>query len=107
MTIETSGAYESPTELPPEVELTRTTPVFTETTVPAGLLAAHQVASGVWGRLIVHTGELRFTFEDAPDQTHMVGAGETQVIPPQRPHHLTVAAPTTFAVEFYKAPPND
>ena len=48
--------------LPPGLMLHRTTDVFTDTTVPAGLLRAHRVAQGLWGRLVVLEGRLRFVW---------------------------------------------
>lgn len=91
--------------LPAGLELVRTTPRFDEETVPAALLAAHRIAAGVWGRLVVHAGSLRFEFDDDPRSAHRVEAGMVQVIPPQRPHHLVVDEPVVFAVEFHRAPP--
>ncbi len=88
--------------MPIGLELVRTTPTFTETTVPAALLASHKTAKGVWGRLLVHSGELNFTFEDQLDQVHHLTTGGHVDIAPQRPHHLTVGGPSTFAVEFYR-----
>ena len=38
-------------QLPDGLEHVRTTDVFDNTTVPAGLLRAHRVADGVWGRV--------------------------------------------------------
>ncbi len=89
-------------QIPPGYELTRTTPTFTNDTVPAGLLTAHRVADGVWGRLVVRTGSLHFVFEDRPDASLPVGAGGYVDIPPARPHHLELDEPASFAVEFYK-----
>lgn len=89
------------TELPEGLELARTTDVFDEDSVPAGLLRAHRVASGVWGRLVVHSGSLGFVFEDESDIVVAVGVGEHLVIPPDRPHHLELDGPVTFAVEFH------
>jgi tellurite resistance-related uncharacterized protein len=88
--------------LPDDLELMRTTPVFDEGTVPGGLLAAHRVAGGVWGRLVVHSGALVFVFEDDPDRGRSVAAGESVVIPPERPHHLVVDEPVTFTIEFHR-----
>lgn len=90
------------TQLPDGVDLIRTTPVFDNATVPAALLRAHQVADGVWGRLVVHTGALTFVFEDDLDRPVAVGAGEHVVIPPARPHHIELDEPATFAVEFHR-----
>ncbi len=96
--------------LPAGIVLARVTPTFDHHTVPAGLLAAHRVADGTWGRLIVHTGTLTFRFEDDPDHPITVDAGRHVLIPPGRPHHLELDGPVTFAVELYRpaeAPPDD
>ncbi len=90
-------------QLPEGLVLTRTTDVFDNTSVPAGLLRAHRVAVGVWGRLVVHSGTVRFVFEDEPDAAVTVGGGDTVVIPPSRQHHVELSEPCTFAVEFYRA----
>lgn len=82
--------------------LARTTDVFDNDTVPAGLLRAHRVADDVWGRLVVHGGQVRFVFEDSPDAPITVPAGAAVVIPPARPHHVELDEPARFAVEFYR-----
>ena len=92
--------------LPDGLELVRVTAEYDETTVPAGLLRAHRVASKVWGRLRVRGGPLRFVFEDDAAPTHLV-TGESQVIPPDRPHHVEVIGPVRFVVEFHRAPAGD
>ncbi len=76
--------------------------VITTRTVPAGLLRAHRVADGVWGRLVVHTGSVGFAFDDSPDDVVAVHAGDAVVIPPARPHHVELRGPATFAVEFHR-----
>lgn len=94
----------SRTQLPDGLEHVRTTDTFDVTTVPAGLLRAHRVADGVWGRLVVHTGAVTFVFDDEPDHPITAGAGDTVAIPPGRQHHLELDQPATFAVEFHRAP---
>lgn len=91
-------------ELPEGVVLVRTTDVFDNHTVPKGLLRAHQVARDVWGRLVVHAGTMGFVFEDEADAPISLGAGDTMVIPPQRPHHVELDGPVSFAVEFHRRP---
>lgn len=87
-------------ELPDDSELVRTTAVFDSDTVPAGLLRAHRVAVGMWGRLVVHAGIVNFVFDDDGDHPVTV-AGGTLVIPPARPHHLELSEDASFAVEFW------
>ncbi len=88
--------------LPDGLRLVRSTPTFDESTVPAGLLAAHRVADGVWGLLVVESGSLSFEFDDDPDGGRVLGAGDRQVIPPARSHHLVVDSPVRFHVEFHR-----
>lgn len=84
--------------------LARTTDVFDNDSVPAGLLRSHRVADGVWGRLVVQTGALTFVFDDEPDNPISVSAGESVAIPPGRVHHLEPDEPVTFVVEFHRQP---
>ncbi len=88
-------------ELPEDVSLVRTTAVFDEESVPTGLLRAHRIATGVWGRLVVRTGSLGFRFEDH-DEPMPVLAGDTVVIPPDRPHHVVIDGPVRFVIEFHQ-----
>ena len=90
-------------QLPAGLEHARTTRVFDQTSAPAGLLAAHRIAPGVWGRLLVHSGSLVFRFEDEPERAHRLDEGETLVIPPNRPHRLELdESPVSFATEFHR-----
>lgn len=90
--------------LPTGLELARTTDVFDNDSVPPGLLRAHRVASGVWARLVVRTGSIKFVFEDEPERALNVAAGESVVIPPGRLHHVELDAPATFVIEFHRMP---
>ena len=92
------------TELPDGLVLARTTDEFDNDTVPAGLLRAHRVAEGVWGRLVVRSGSLRFVFEDDSGAPIDVGPGGMVVIPPGRPHRVVLDGPARFVVEFHRKP---
>lgn len=105
----------------------RTTPRFTEDSVPRGLLSRHRVATGTWAVLVVVSGELGFVFDD-PRPEEPAGddrggedprggepagddrggvrrrPGDRQVIPPDRVHHLVIDGPVSFEIEFYRAP---
>lgn len=90
-----------PPELPAGLVLVRQTPVFTDLTTPAGLRRAHRVAVGVWGRLLVLEGRVRFVFEDLPATSHELHAGDAIVIPPDVAHRVEPAAGCRFVVEFH------
>lgn len=89
-------------ELPSGLELARTTPEFTAESVPDGLLAAHQVAEGVWGRLIVRAGTVVFVVEESGDR-RTVASGRHQVIAPGVVHHVEPSDDARFAVEFHRS----
>ena len=97
-------APEERAELPAGLAHVRTTEVFDNGTAPAGLRRAHRVADGVWGLLVVHSGALRFVFEDDPDRPVVVIAGDSVVIPPGRLHHVELDGAVTFAIEFHREP---
>ncbi len=89
-------------QIPEGFVVVRTTEVFDPETVPAGLLRAHRVADGVWGRLVVRQGTVRLVFEDTPTEPVVVDAGSTAVIPPARRHHVELGGDARFAVEFWR-----
>ncbi len=91
-------------ELPVGLALVRTTNVFDQHSVPAGLLRAHRTAPGVWGRLMVQAGKLGFVFEDDLGTRLDLGPGESVAIPPQRAHHVIVEGAVRFVVEFHRTP---
>jgi tellurite resistance-related uncharacterized protein len=82
----------------------RTTVVFDRVTAPHGLLRAHSLASEVWARLVVESGTVEFVFEDLPADVRTIGAGDDQVIPPVRSHHISPHGDATFYLEFHRAP---
>lgn len=91
-------------QLPEGLVHVRSTAVFDSTSAPAGLRRAHQVASGVWARLVVRTGALALVFDDLPDQPIELGPGDAAAIPPMRSHHVDLSREVTFVVEFHRSP---
>ena len=90
--------------LPHGFVLVRTTPAFDERSVPTGLLHRHQVAAGVWGRLVVRSGSVDVVFDDRPLDPRHGAPGKPILIPPERVHHVVTTGPVGFVVEFYRAP---
>lgn len=89
-------------ELPADLHLDRATDVWTEATMPAGLRRAHRVASGTWGRLQVEQGQVRFRARTEPPLDVLVGAGESQPIPPEVEHEVEPQGEVSFFVEFLR-----
>lgn len=91
-------------EWPDTLEAYKATKLFDETDVPAGLLADHRTRAGVWGRLEVVEGTLELCFVAPLDERVRVSAGEWAAIPPELPHHVELAGPVRFRVQFCRRP---
>ena len=89
--------------MPSGLRLVRATPEYTDATVPVGLLAAHRVADGVWGRLRVRAGTVGFVFETEPSTNHDVSAGGYIDIAPTVAHRVEPRPGCRFVVEFWRA----
>lgn len=87
-------------DLPPDVRAYKETPVFTETSMPKGLLADHRTAKGVWGVLTVLSGALSYTRKGHPPVT--VTPKHPAVIYPQELHHIACPIPVQFKVVFHR-----
>jgi tellurite methyltransferase len=87
----------------------RSTKVFDEHTVPAGLLADHRTKKGVWGRLELLSGTLVLCFALPLDERVTVAAGAWAAIPPELPHHVELSGAVEFRVVFCRCPehPNE
>lgn len=93
-------------ELPPDVHHYKTAGPFAVDEVPAGLLRAHNTRAGVWGRIVVIQGVLRYEGMDGSDVVEQVELTPQRsgVSPPQVIHRVTpLTLDTVFTVEFYKA----
>jgi tellurite resistance-related uncharacterized protein len=78
----------------------RSTPVFDENSLPAGLRRGHRTKAGVWGVIRVLEGEVVFTQLSPPDEQHL-SPGRPGLILPDQPHFVTPSGPMRMQVEFY------
>jgi len=88
--------------LPPDAEKYSETDVFTQDTIPMGLLKDHQTSSRTWGLIVVTEGTLSYTRPDG--FTKDISAGNTAVILPAEPHSVAAKGQVAFKVEFYHRP---
>ena len=58
--------------LPPHVVVYQRTGEFTERNVPSGLLRSHTTKSGVWARIKVLEGRLRYRILTEPPEEHVL-----------------------------------
>lgn len=91
-------------ELPDGAAPYRSTAEFDENTLPAGLRRAHTTKTGVWGRVEVLAGELRFVLPDLGID-RVLAAGENIVIPPELEHFVEPRGPMRMRVVFLRVEP--
>jgi tellurite resistance-related uncharacterized protein len=87
--------------LPAAATVYRRTPAFTELTVPAALTRWHDTKPGVWGRIVVEQGRLRYHMLEQGETIDLT-AGESAVIEPQAPHKVEPLGAVVFFVEFLR-----
>lgn len=93
------------TELPAGLAAYRRTDVFTETTVPAGLLSAHSTKAGTWGLIRVVQGALRYRVIDerrTPRERILTVQDAAGVVEPQILHEVAPLGEVRFYVEFFR-----
>lgn len=91
----------------PTLKSYKTTPTFTQDSVPAGLLADHSTKEGVWGLIHVSRGKLRYCVTDPrrENEERILEPGSTAgVVEPTIVHRVEPLGPVEFHVEFLRAP---
>ena len=91
--------------LPIGLDHYRSTPLFTEATVPAALLNDHSTKKGVWGRIRLVSGRLRYVVTDdrrQPVTRELQPDSEPAIIEPEILHRVELVGPVHFQVEFWR-----
>jgi len=61
----------------------------------------HRTKAGVWGRLIILEGRLRYCLEDGSGRSWMLDSDTPAWIPPDLPHRVEFIGPVRFYVSFW------
>lgn len=104
--MQTVAAPHNEAVLPAGLHPYRRTDVFTENSIPPGLLKAHNTKDGVWALITVLEGELAYSVSDPRrPATRTVLAPDTPpgVIEPTILHSVAPLGPVRFFVEFHRA----
>lgn len=88
-------------EFPEGLHEYKRTPVFTEATIPAGLLRDHTTKAGVWGLIEVEAGSLLYTVQFPEERSFTLGAGTAGVVVPGMKHHVQALGTVRFHVAFH------
>ncbi|HEY5008850.1 MAG TPA: DUF1971 domain-containing protein [Caulobacteraceae bacterium] len=91
--------------LPDDVKPYRRTEVFTEATVPRGLLRAHSTRAGAWALIHVLEGQLAYRIRDprrAPVELVLTPSTAPGVVEPTIQHEVQPLGAVRFYVEFHR-----
>ena len=81
------------------------TPVFDDSTLPAGLRRVHSTKAGVWGVVRLLEGRLRLSFPET-GRDLVLGPGKPGLLRPCEPHWVEPLSPFRMQVEFYRSSPS-
>jgi tellurite resistance-related uncharacterized protein len=87
-------------KIPESVMAYKRTPVFTNETMPKGLLKDHATSGHVWGRIHMEEGEMEYTIPG--EGVYILKPGQEGVIEPQILHHVRPLGKVLFFIEFFK-----
>jgi tellurite resistance-related uncharacterized protein len=90
--------------LPHDVAPYRRTGDFTDATVPEALRRRHTTKPGVWGRICVVEGTLRYRILEPHVEEHVLSPEHPGVIEPEVPHEVEPLGAVRFYVEFLRRP---
>ncbi|MEP6879062.1 MAG: DUF3565 domain-containing protein [Nitrosospira sp.] len=93
-------------ELPNSFIAYKKTPVFTEKSLPGALKKDHATRVGVWGKIIVAEGKLRYRVP-ALQADMELSPDKIGIVVPEVLHNVEPLGTIRFFVEFYKAPDKD
>lgn len=82
----------------------RSTPIFDAETLPGALRRAHSTKPGVWGRLNVLKGSVRYVVEETGAHLDL-NAGDFVIILPEQLHHVEPLGDMQMQVSFYDVDP--
>ena len=89
--------------LPDGLVAYKRTAEFSEETVPAGLTRRHTTRAGVWARITVVEGSLRYRILEPSREEWLLTRDRPGIVAPEVGHEVEVVGPVRFFVEFLRA----
>ena len=93
--------------LPAHAEVYKTSPEYTEKTIPEGLLQDHRLRAGTWGRIVVREGKVMYATADPGGAAWVLRPGIDGIIAPSQSHWVAPHGRVRFVVEFLRADEDD
>ena len=84
----------------------RSTPIFDENTLPAGLRKEHRTKAGVWAVIRLLEGRLRYRTVD-PDSETILAPERPGLILPEQVHFVEPVGAVRLQIDFYDRHPDE
>ena len=88
--------------LPTDAVAYHRTREFSEQTVPDALRRRHTTKTGVWGRICVLEGSLRYRILEPLREEHVLSPDHPGIVEPEVPHEVEPLGQVRFFVEFLR-----
>lgn len=88
--------------LPCDVVCYATSPEFTGDAMPANLSGAHQTNAGVWAKIVVQEGRLRYHILEPEPAKYELSPDRPGIVEPTIPHRVEPIGNARFRLEFYR-----
>jgi tellurite resistance-related uncharacterized protein len=89
-------------KLPANVKSYKKTTTFDEHSIPKGLLQDHSTRPGVWGKIIVLEGSIRYIIQSEPIEKIVLTPDVEGIVEPEMLHYLEPTGTVRLYVAFYK-----
>jgi tellurite resistance-related uncharacterized protein len=80
----------------------RRTREFSESTIPDALRRRHTTKPGVWARICVVEGSLRYRILEPAREEHVLSPEQPGIVEPEVPHEVEPLGRVRFFVEFLR-----
>ncbi len=90
-------------ELPDGFVTYKKTPIFTEKSLPTGLKNDHSTKAGVWAKIVVIEGKLRYRVDTLGIDVEL-SLDKSGIVVPEMLHSVEPLGTVKFFVKFYKEP---
>ena len=78
------------------------TPLLKNDTIPPNLLSDHKTKAGVWGRIVVVSGTMRYIVEEPVSEAFELTDEKPGIVAPEIPHRIEPIGETHFYVQLYR-----
>ena len=89
-------------DLPEDIAPYKRTPIFSESSIPKGLLRAHQTKRNTWGKIVILHGSLLYRILEPRILEVHLSPTRYGVVEPAVLHEVVPVGEVQFYVEFYR-----